>query len=80
MESKLFVIKFKKGNRKSLLIRQNIYQDGHKSVEKIRDIVDLEYGFGNVLTVTYENNVETLENLMKNVFIGQDFEIIPINI
>ena len=80
MKSELFVVKFENESRKSLLIRQNIYQDGHKSVQKIRDIVDLEYGFGNTLIVTYENNVETLENLMKNVFIGQDFEIIPINV
>ena len=77
---KLFIVKFEKKNRKSLLIRQTFYQDGHTCVQKIEDIVDLKYGFGNTLVVTYENNVENLENLLENVFVGQKFEIISINI
>lgn len=80
MENKLFVVKFENENRKSLLIRQNFGQNGRTSVQKIRDIVDLEYGLGNTLVATYENNVETLEDLLKNVFLNQKFEIIPINI
>ena len=74
----LFIIKFK--TRKSLLIRQRFFKDGHTCIQRIRDIEDLEYGLGNTLVVTYANNTKTLEDLLKDVFVGQEFEVISINI